>query len=115
VVQLLQLQHAGAIPDLRATATLAALDAAVVHGLITEPDADALRQAWTMAGRIRNAIMLLRGRASDTIPTDARELAAVAEILGYGKGESSLLLEDYRRRTRVARGVMDRTFWGLDG
>ena len=114
VVQLFQLQHAGAEPSLRSTTTLGALAAAVEAGLITAEDAAALRTAWVLASRIRNAIMLLRGRASDTIPSDARELAAVAEILGYRKGESSLLLEDYRRRTRLSRHVMDRLFWAAE-
>jgi glutamate-ammonia-ligase adenylyltransferase len=58
--------------------------------------------------------MLFRGRASDALPTDVRDLAAVAQILGYAKGESSLLVEDQLRRARLARQVMDRTFWKAD-
>ena len=34
-----------------------------------------------------------------------------ALILGYSKGESTLLVEDYRKRARLARQVMDRVFW----
>lgn len=67
-----------------------------------------------MASQIRNAIMLLRGRSSDTIPTDPREASAVAQLLGYDKGESSVFLDEYRRRTRRARLVMDHVFWGLE-
>ncbi len=111
VVQLLQLQHAGTIGELRTTGTLEALDAAAEAELITLSDADALRSAWLMASRIRNAVMLLRGRAADSLPTDSRELSAVALILGYSRGESSLLVEDYRKRARLARQVMDRVFW----
>lgn len=111
VVQLLQLRHGDDSPGLRSTETLAALEAAHEAGLIAAADAAALAEAWRLASRIRNAIMLVRGRASDSIPTDARELAAVAEVLGYGKSESSTLIEDYRRRTRLARAVTDRLFW----
>jgi glutamate-ammonia-ligase adenylyltransferase len=111
VVQLLQLHHAGGDERLRTTGTLAALDATVEAGLLDDPDADALRAAWVLASRIRNAIMLLRGRAGDSLPTDVREAAAVAQILGYAKGESSLFVEDYRKRARLARQVMDRVFW----
>ncbi|MGB4270999.1 MAG: bifunctional glutamine-synthetase adenylyltransferase/deadenyltransferase, partial [Propionicimonas sp.] len=100
---------------LRQTTTLGALDAAVAAGLVSDADAAALSQAWLLASKIRNASMLLRGRASDSIPTDPRERAAVAQIIGYGKGESSLMVEDYRRFARVARGVMDRLFWGVEG
>jgi glutamate-ammonia-ligase adenylyltransferase len=111
VVQLLQLQHAATIPELRTTSTLGALDAAAESQLLGLSDADALRSAWLMASRIRNAVMLLRGRAADSLPTDSRELSAVAMILGYSRGESSLLVDDYRRRSRMARQVMDRVFW----
>ena len=114
VVQLAQLQHGGTIEALRTPRTMPALAAATDAGLIAEADAHELAEAWRFASRIRNAIMLLRGRASDTIPTDIRDLSAVAQILGYGKGESSLLVEDYRRSARLARQVMDRLFWGAD-
>ena len=59
-----------------------------------------------LASRIRNQIMLVRGRGSDSLPSDNRELASLAELLGYGPGESSHLLADYRRVTRRAR-----TWW----
>lgn len=113
-VQLLQLEHADALPALRTTSTLAALAAAEEADLISTEDAAALRDAWTMASGIRNAIMLLRGRASDTIPNNPREASAVAQLLGYDKGESSVFLDEYRRRARRARLVMDHIFWGLE-
>ncbi|MGC3992581.1 MAG: bifunctional [glutamine synthetase] adenylyltransferase/[glutamine synthetase]-adenylyl-L-tyrosine phosphorylase [Propionicimonas sp.] len=111
VVQLLQLHHAGGDKRLRTTGTLEALDATVLAGLLDEADAEALRAAWLLASRIRNAITLLRGRATDSLPTDVRELSAVAQILGYAKGDSSQFTEDFRRGARLARQVMDRVFW----
>ena len=113
-VQMLQLQHAHAVPALRSTRTIAALRAARDAGIIDPQDAGHLEAAWVFASRIRNQIMLVRGRGSDSFPSDNRELAAVAELLGYGPGESSHLLADYRRVTRRARGVVDRVFWGSD-
>lgn len=113
-VQLLQLEHAGTVESLRTPSTLVALEAAEAAGLLSAADAHALTDAWVMASRLRNAIMLLRGRATDSIPSDVRELAPVADLMGYGQGESSLMMEDFRRRTRQARQVMDRVFWGLD-
>jgi len=111
-VQLLQLQHAYREPSLRSTQTIVALRAARDIGVIDAGDAGHLEAAWTLASRIRNQIMLVRGRGSDSFPSDNRELAAVAELLGYGPGESSHLLADYRRITRRARLVVDRVFWG---
>ncbi|HKH55479.1 MAG TPA: bifunctional [glutamine synthetase] adenylyltransferase/[glutamine synthetase]-adenylyl-L-tyrosine phosphorylase [Propionibacteriaceae bacterium] len=111
-VQLLQLQHAYAEPKLRSSRTVSALGAAREAGLMDAADAGHLEAAWTLASQIRNQIMLVRGRGSDSLPSDNRELAALAELLGYGPGESSHLLADYRRVTRRARLVVDRVFWG---
>ena len=112
-VQTLQLQHAHRLPELRSTRTVVALRAAREAGIIDPLDAGQLEEAWRTASRIRNSIMLMRGRAADSIPSDTRELASLAELLGYGPGESSHLLADYRRVTRRARAVVDRVFWGV--
>jgi glutamate-ammonia-ligase adenylyltransferase len=112
VIQLLQLQHAHVVPELRITRTMPALEAARRTGLLDPADADVLCDAWRMATRIRNVVMLVRGRASDMVPTDIRELAAVGRILGYAPGGSGALLEDYRRTTRRARAVVERLFYG---
>ena len=111
-VQLLQLQHAYRLPALRTPQTIVALRAAQAEGIIDGMDAGHLAAAWTLASRIRNQIMLMRGRGSDSLPGDNRELASLAELLGYGPAESSHLLADYRRVTRLARAVVDRVFWG---
>jgi len=112
IVQILQLQYGGRVPGLRTTNTLAAVEAAVAAKLLSAEDAESLRQAWKLASRIRNAVMLLHGRAGDNLPNDVRDLAAVSQILGYAKGETSLMVEEHRRRTRLARAVMDRTLGG---
>lgn len=114
-VQLLQLQHAWKIETLRTSRTIEALRVAKAAGVIEENDADQLEDAWMMASRIRNRIMLVRGRGSDSLPNDSRELAAIAELMGYGPSESSHLLAEYRRVTRRARGVVNRIFWGEPG
>ncbi len=112
VVQLIQLRHAYAVPGLRTTRTLAALDAAVAADLIGAGDASALRSAWLLAARIRDAVTLVRGRASDTLPAQQAGLAAVARLLGYPPDASQDLVQDYRRGARRARAVMDRLFYG---
>lgn len=111
-VQLLQLQHAGAVADLRVAGTLEALGLLSRHGLLTVDEADALREAWLRASRLRNLIMLVRGRASDALPTDALDLAAIGMLAGYPKGQASQVFEDYRRITRAASAVVDARFWG---
>jgi len=110
-VQLLQLRFGAKVPGLRTTRTLAALDGAVAEGLIDGADAVILDEAWRLASRVRNGIMLVRGRASDTLPSDARELAGVARVVGYAPGQTGALVEDYRRATRRARAVVERVFY----
>lgn len=111
-VQLLQLQHAFRLPTLRSSKTIEALRAARDAGVISALDAGHLEAAWLLASRIRNQIMLVRGRGSDSLPSDTRELSTLAELVGYRPGEASHFLADYRRVTRRARGVVDRVFWG---
>ncbi|GAB3492058.1 bifunctional [glutamine synthetase] adenylyltransferase/[glutamine synthetase]-adenylyl-L-tyrosine phosphorylase [Nocardiopsis coralliicola] len=120
VVQLIQLRHAHAVPELRTTETLPAMEAAVGAGLLDADDAGTLEVAWRMAAHVRGTIMLVRGRGGDSIPSDVRELAALAGALGYrtgddeddaAEGPSAQLLQDYRQATRRARSVMERTFY----
>jgi glutamate-ammonia-ligase adenylyltransferase len=113
-VQLTQLRHGASEPALRTTRTRTALAAAREAGLIGDEDAGVLDEAWLLATRVRNAVMLVRGRPGDTFPSEPRELAAVGRYLGYEPGHVGEMLEDYRRTTRRARAVVDRLFYGAD-
>ncbi|MGW4778675.1 bifunctional [glutamine synthetase] adenylyltransferase/[glutamine synthetase]-adenylyl-L-tyrosine phosphorylase [Streptomyces filamentosus] len=110
-VQLLQMRHGWAEPALRTTRTRPALAAAHAAGLIPAEEARTLDEAWVLASRVRNAVMLVRGRPGDTFPTDPRELAAVGRYLGYGPGHAGEMVDDYRRITRRARAVVDELFY----
>jgi glutamate-ammonia-ligase adenylyltransferase len=112
VVQLLQLRHGHAVAELRTTRTQAALTAAAGAGLISSEDAAVLREAWRLAARIRDAVMLVRGRPSDALPAEQAELAAVARVLGYPPDAAQDLAQDRRRAARRARAVMERLFYG---
>ena len=113
VVQLMQLQHGAAVPSIRTTRTLQALTAATEAGLIDGADAQTLTDSWSFAARIRDAVMLATGRASDMLPADAKTLTGTAFVLGYPLATSSQLIEDYLRVTRRARGVFDRLFYDV--
>ncbi|MEE6281225.1 bifunctional [glutamine synthetase] adenylyltransferase/[glutamine synthetase]-adenylyl-L-tyrosine phosphorylase [Georgenia sp. MJ170] len=115
-VQLLQLCHAGELPELRTTETLGALAAAEHAGLLTAEDTELLADAWRLASRLRAAITLSTGRTTggrlDVLPSAARDLAGISRLLGYGPGEAQDLEEDYLRTSRRARGVVERVFFG---
>lgn len=110
-VQLLQLRHGAEVAGLRTAQTLAALDAATDAGLLEPADAELLTTAWRTVSRVRNAVVLARGRASDLLPSDPRERRAVAGIVGYPLDHSDEFVNDYLRVTRRARAVVDRVFW----
>ncbi len=112
-VQLLQLQHAAAAAELRIRPTVQGLTAAGDAGLLSAEDVTALRSAWEMATRARNAVFLVRGRPSDQLPRPGIELEGVARACGYGPDtEPGQFLDDYHRTTRHARGVVERVFYG---
>ncbi|HEY0870490.1 MAG TPA: bifunctional [glutamine synthetase] adenylyltransferase/[glutamine synthetase]-adenylyl-L-tyrosine phosphorylase [Acidothermaceae bacterium] len=113
-VQLLQLRFAGGVTGvagLRSTSTLQTLEAARVADLIDAGDAETLASAWRLATRVRNALVLARGKPADSIPTDFREVVRIARLVGYSPQQSGDFLELYRRVTRRSRAVVDKIFY----
>lgn len=115
VAQLLQMQGAASCPDLRVTGTLQALAVATGQGMLSETDRDALVAAWMLGCRIRCGNVLVTNRMSgnklDYLPTAAAPAHALARLLGYPLGKENDLREDYLRRARRARAVMERVFY----
>jgi glutamate-ammonia-ligase adenylyltransferase len=111
-VQLLQLTHGGAEPDVRTAGTIDALGRLRAHGLLDAHDADVLEEAYRFCERARNAHYLQTGHPSDALPGDTIELERLALLLGYVHRPHGVLREDYRRVTRRARRVVDRVFYG---
>ena len=107
-IQLIQMRHGHEEPALRTTRTLAALAAARTAGLLAPADAEAFVTAWTSASRVRNALMLVRGRPSDQLPRHGTELAGVVRLLGAG--DPGAFVDDYLRTARHARNVFERVF-----
>lgn len=110
-VQLMQLKYAHDYPQLRLTSTLPTLRILAESQLMSVSDAQLLEAAWHRASMLRDAIMLSRGRASDALPSDIRELAAVAVLLGYEPNETAWLVDDTRGKLRRANTVVGRLFW----
>ncbi|RRO14944.1 bifunctional [glutamine synthetase] adenylyltransferase/[glutamine synthetase]-adenylyl-L-tyrosine phosphorylase [Saccharopolyspora rhizosphaerae] len=111
-LQLLQLQHAHEVPALRTTSTLDGLRAAADAGLLSESDVQHLIDAWTLATRFRNAVMLVRGKPGDQLPKNAQERVAVAAALGHPADvDTGEVVDDYLRVTRHARNVVEQVFY----
>lgn len=111
-VQLQQMRFAHARPQLRTSNTLLAIEGLVEAELMEARDASWLRDAYLLLNRVRNHLFLLRGLATDALPTRDEEVERLARSLGYGRGSRSRFLEHYRRTTRRARRVTDRLFYG---
>lgn len=112
LVQLLQLQHAHAVPAMRTTSTMTALRAAQDAGLIPESAGARLAAAWRLASRLRSANTLLSGQTSDILPTDRRRLDGIGRLLEYPPRSASQVEEDYLGATRRARRVFEKLFYG---
>ncbi|WP_156754225.1 bifunctional [glutamine synthetase] adenylyltransferase/[glutamine synthetase]-adenylyl-L-tyrosine phosphorylase [Actinokineospora pegani] len=114
-LQLVQLRHAHEFPALRTTSTIKGLAAAVAAGLLSAEDSAELTQSWLLATRVRNAITLVRGKSTDQLPTQGRELLAVVSALGPdtpgGLADPGEFLDYYRRTTRRAHSVIERVFY----
>ena len=113
IAQLLQLEYGAEHPDLRVTGTRDTLAAAARAGLLDAEDAALLDEAWTHTSLLRNGIAIVRGRPSDQVPTDAKELAGIAGYLGEDV-DSETLLDTHRRRARRARMAFERLFYDAD-
>ncbi|MDQ3761841.1 MAG: bifunctional [glutamine synthetase] adenylyltransferase/[glutamine synthetase]-adenylyl-L-tyrosine phosphorylase [Actinomycetota bacterium] len=110
-IQLLQLQHAHEVPALRTPSTATGLQAAADAGLLPRADAEVLLAAWRLATKTRNVLTLVRGKQVDQLPSSGRELAAVARALGHSADDDpGQVVDEYRRITRRARAVVDRSF-----
>ena len=112
LVQVKQLQHGFKLPEITNPETMPALRQEVTSGLVSESDFAQLEAAWKLVMRVRNASMLVRGRATDTVPTDLIELSRVSHLLGYGLRGGQQLTDEYRRLTRRCRSVIKREFYG---
>jgi glutamate-ammonia-ligase adenylyltransferase len=109
-VQLVQLQHAHEILALHNTSTLESLDVIAAAELVPEEEVNLLRQAWLTATRARNALVLVRGKATDQLPGPGRQLNAVAVAAGWPNDDGSEFLDNYLRVTRRAKAVVRKVF-----
>ncbi|HSN28258.1 MAG TPA: bifunctional [glutamate--ammonia ligase]-adenylyl-L-tyrosine phosphorylase/[glutamate--ammonia-ligase] adenylyltransferase [Kofleriaceae bacterium] len=82
-VQALQLIHAGKKPALRPRGTLAALDALLFAGLVTDDEHDALARAYRWLRHAEHVLQLEAGAQTQTLPDDPAARLRFARRLGY--------------------------------
>ena len=112
LVQLIQHEHAHALPGLRTSSTLDALEAARAAGLVPDAAAARLAASWRLASRLRSANTLLSGQTSDVLPTDRAKLDGIGRLLEYPARSATLVEEEWLRTSRRARRDFEKLFYG---
>ncbi|HUJ17482.1 MAG TPA: bifunctional [glutamate--ammonia ligase]-adenylyl-L-tyrosine phosphorylase/[glutamate--ammonia-ligase] adenylyltransferase [Nitrospirota bacterium] len=112
VVQALQLIYAGRDRSLREKNALRALHALSQKGLVTYREQDALARAYVFLRTVEHRIQILDDLQTQTMPSDEREVRALARRAGYFEHgrEADLLLRDYAEHTRKVRAIYDDLF-----
>ena len=111
LVQLLQLEHASAYPEIQTPHTLPALEQMEACGLISNSDARVLKEAWVISSSIRSSAMLYLNKRTDVLPLDRAQLEGIARLTGYPRGGASSLEQDYLAATRRGRAVFEKLFF----
>lgn len=82
-VQSLQLIWGGRHRELQVAGTLEALRRLGAAGLVTDREAEVLKDAWTVLRRVEHRIHVWSGYQTHTLPRDSDELERFATSLGY--------------------------------
>ncbi|HTP04863.1 MAG TPA: bifunctional [glutamate--ammonia ligase]-adenylyl-L-tyrosine phosphorylase/[glutamate--ammonia-ligase] adenylyltransferase [Nitrospirota bacterium] len=112
VIQALQLIYAGRDRSLREKNALKALHTLSQKGLISYEEHADLAKAYVFLRTVEHRIQILDDLQSQTMPSDERELRALARRTGYlEQGEEAVsLLRDYTEHTRKVRSIYDDLF-----
>jgi glutamate-ammonia-ligase adenylyltransferase len=108
LVQMLQLRHAGLPLAIRVPGTLDALAALRDAGHLGEGDFSQLSKAYRFLRNVEARIRLMNAAARHDMPEEPLELAKLARLLHYDRGED--LLADDERIRRQVRATFDRVF-----
>jgi glutamate-ammonia-ligase adenylyltransferase len=108
LVQMLQLKHAAALPQVAVPATLDALGAFRAEGVLKRADADFFIKSYRFLRTVQARMRLMSPTARDDLPDDPRELAKLAGLLRFESGEA--LLFECRRTTAEVRRRCERLF-----
>jgi glutamate-ammonia-ligase adenylyltransferase len=105
-VQLLQLQHGVA-----SSSTMEALQLLIQRGEVDGDDGKVLMEAYRFCEQTRNRLGLIRDIPGDSLPGAGHQLTSLARSFGT---TPTGLRDEYRRRTRRARRVVERLFYGRE-
>ena len=102
IVQLLQVVRGGQYPELRTRPTMAALERLTKAGLMSQPTAVALGEAYVFLRAVEHRIQYLDDQQTHVLPTQDEDLTWIAHTLGCADPCVFLSLLDTHRE-RVAQ------------
>jgi glutamine synthetase adenylyltransferase len=97
---------------MRATNTMAILDATREKELIDDASARTMRAAYEFLMRLRNRYFLLVGQPRDTLTSKPEELESLGIAMGFEDQPRQELEEAYLRTTRRVRRVTEPLIFG---
>ncbi|MFL5310061.1 MAG: bifunctional [glutamate--ammonia ligase]-adenylyl-L-tyrosine phosphorylase/[glutamate--ammonia-ligase] adenylyltransferase, partial [Myxococcales bacterium] len=111
-VQALQLLHGGKDRNLRARATLPALERLLFAGLISSRDRDELAEAYVFLRRLEHRLQMVAERQTHALPDDPAERARLARRAGY-PGTRDEAAQALDRDLQLHRGRVEARFRDL--
>ncbi len=114
-VQLLQLVHGRADPDLRSPSTLAALRSLADGGYVAGEDSAALEDAYRFLRVVEHRLQLTEDQQVHTVPAGKEARSLLARVLGYRDRATGAALAqfdaDLRFHQATVRAIHERLFF----
>ncbi|MDD9371470.1 MAG: bifunctional [glutamine synthetase] adenylyltransferase/[glutamine synthetase]-adenylyl-L-tyrosine phosphorylase, partial [Acidimicrobiales bacterium] len=114
-VQLLQLVHGRADPDLRSPTTLVALTEMAEAGYVAHDDAEGLIGAYRFLRRVEHVLQIEDEQQVHTVPADREHRRRIARVLGYrGRpeaGPTEAFDVELTRQRNLVRRVHERLYF----
>jgi glutamate-ammonia-ligase adenylyltransferase len=114
-VQLLQLVHGRADPNVRSRTTLEALEELARGGYVSLHDANQLDEAYVWLRTVEHRLQLVDEHQTHTIPSDTEARTHLARVLGFRDTPAVSALEAFddahRSRQAVVRTIHEKLFF----
>ncbi len=110
-VQLLQLVHGRADPEIRQPTTLSALAELTRHGYVGREDGEALRDAYAFLRTLEHRIQLFQLRRTHVVPDDEPSLRRLGRSMGYIKEPVASLDREWQHHRREVRRLHEKLFY----
>ncbi len=110
-VQLLQLVHGRADPELRAPGTLPALSALTAGGYVRPDDADALADSYRFFRNVEHRLQMWQMTQTHRLPTDREQLAYGMGYRSSGRGAVEQFNSDLSKHRHQVRSLHERLYY----